>query len=63
MLHKEEGTYGITHYSLKYHHYITNVENVSSSHNRYRYVYPIYIKSDDYQPIETIEEYSEDKQT
>jgi hypothetical protein len=63
VLHKEEGMYGITHYSLKYHHYITYVENVLSSHNRCRYVYLIYIKSDDYQPIETIEESSEGKQT
>ena len=55
--------YGITYYSLKYHHYTTYVENVLSLHRFRRYVYPIYIKSDDDQPVETIEESSKDKQT
>ena len=63
VLDKEEGMYGITYYSLKYHHYITYVENVLSLHRFRRYVYPIYIKSDDDQPVETIEESSKDKQT
>lgn len=52
VLHKEEGMYRCTHYSLKYHHHITYVENVLSLRPFRRYVYPIYIKSDD-QPIET----------
>jgi len=63
VLHKEEGMYRITHYSLKYHHYITYVENVLSLRPFRRYVYPIYIKSDYDQPNETIEESSKDKQT
>lgn len=52
VLHREEGMYGCTHYSLKYHHHITYVENVLSLRPFCRYVYPIYIKSDG-QPIET----------
>jgi hypothetical protein len=63
VLHKEEGMYGINRYSLKYHHYITYVGNVLSLRPFCRYVYPIHIKSDDDQPIETIEESSKDKQT
>jgi hypothetical protein len=55
VLQKEEGMYGCTHYSLKYHHHVTYIENVLSLRPFRRYVYPTYIKSDD-QPIETIEE-------
>jgi hypothetical protein len=59
VLNKEAGMYGCTHYSLKNNHYITYVDKSLSLHKCCRYVYPIYIKSDD----ETIEESSEDKQT
>ncbi|MFL6323048.1 MAG: hypothetical protein ACJ72Q_21590 [Nitrososphaeraceae archaeon] len=59
VLNKEAGMYGCTHYSLKYNHYITYVEKTLSLHKYCRYVYLIYIKSDD----ETIEESSEDEQT
>jgi DNA-binding PadR family transcriptional regulator len=53
---KEEGMYGITYYSLKYHHYTTYVENVLSLHRLRRYVKSIYIKSDYDQSIQTVEE-------
>jgi DNA-binding Lrp family transcriptional regulator len=62
VLHKEEGMYGCTHYSLKYHHHITYVENVLSLRPFRRYVYPIYIKSDD-QPVKTTGESLKDKKT
>jgi hypothetical protein len=63
VLHKEEGMYGINHYSLKYHHYITYVEKTLSLHKCYRFVKSIYIKSNYDQPVETIEEPSKDKHT
>ncbi len=56
VLDKEEGMYGITYYSLKYHHYTTYIENVLSLHRFRRYVHAIYIKSDYDQSIQTIEE-------
>ena len=62
VLHKEEGMYGCTHYSLKYHHHIMYVENVLSLRPFCRYVNSIYIKSDD-QPIETTGESLKDKKT
>jgi len=62
VLHKEEGMYGCTHYSLKYQHHITYVENVLSLRPFRRYVYPIYIKSDD-QPVKTTGESLKDKKT
>ena len=62
VLHKEEGMYGCTHYSLKYHHHITYVVNVLSLRPFRRYVYPIYIKSDD-QPVKTTGESLKDKKT
>ena len=61
VLHKEEGMYGCTHYSLKYPR-ITYIENVLSLRPFRRYVYSIYIKSDD-QSIETTGQFLKDKKT
>jgi hypothetical protein len=44
-------------------HYITYVEKTLSLHKCCRFVKSIYIKSTYDQPVETIEESSEDKQT